>query len=593
MTARLTAAFDPLAPDAALLDRFRRERDGAAFALLVRRHGPLVLGVCRRVTGDVHLADDAFQAAWLVLARKPEAVAPAGAVRGFLYGVAVNVSRRARTARGRRLRRERPTGQVPDVAAGPPTADPEAVRIVGEEVGRLPEHLRAAVVLCELDGLSRADAAGRLGIPEGTLSSRLAKARTLLARSLARRGVTGLGVLGAAGGGAAVSPALAAAAVALGTGGPAAAGVTALAGSMMRAVFLGRLAVAAAVLTAGVAGGVAVLATPGPADDPPKPAPAAQPKPKPADPGKLLVFHTDKHVLLDPAGKLLAERTFKHPEGRVMIDGRLSPDGGWVALLAEGTPETVGDQTYRRRHVMVYPADGGDGRKLVANPATLFWLPGGDLLVSELIEAAELKDRGFATVRLNPVTGARTPLDLPRLFMPEAVGPDGQTFVGVRIDLEKQKAFFCRMTPGGKPDDLSELRTEGTDARLSPDGKRVLFRDFDPADAPAEGMPRMRRLFVYDLPARKRTRLAGVPDDALVNGFCWSPDGKRLAYSWKKALPGVPLAYNTETQKDPKLNTPTESFLTVADADGGNAKNVRSGKSDSGPGISLGEVDWR
>ncbi len=61
----LLSAFDPLAPDAALLDRFRRERDGEAFAQLVRRHGPLVLGVCRRVTGDVHLTDDAFQAAWL------------------------------------------------------------------------------------------------------------------------------------------------------------------------------------------------------------------------------------------------------------------------------------------------------------------------------------------------------------------------------------------------------------------------------------------------------------------------------------------------------------------------------------------------
>ena len=81
-----------------------------------------MLGVCRRVTGDVHLADDAFQAAWLVLARKPEA---ATELRGFLYGVAVNVSRRAR--RGQRRRRERLPGRLPDVPATNHTADPEAV----------------------------------------------------------------------------------------------------------------------------------------------------------------------------------------------------------------------------------------------------------------------------------------------------------------------------------------------------------------------------------------------------------------------------------------------------------------------------------
>ena len=101
-----------------------------------------------------------------------------------------------------------------------------------------------------------------------------------------------------------------------------------------------------------------------------------------------------------------------------------------------------------------------------------------------------------------------------------------------------------------------------------------------------------RRLTVFDLTARTRTRLPGVADDALLNGFCWSPDGKRLAYSWKKARPGVPLAVNTDNMNDPKLKTPTESFLTVADADGGNARNVRAGRG-AGPDITVGQVDWR
>ncbi len=179
-TRAVTRPAEPDDTDGELVQRFARDRDEAAFAELVRRFGPMVLGVCRRVARGS--AEDAFQAAFVVLARRAADVRPREAVRGWLYGVAVRTAREARAVSARRLAREVPVAVVPDRAAEPAeTPDPDALRILDEEVAGLPDHLRVAVVLCELDGVSRKDAAARLGIPEGTVSSRLAKARKLLA----------------------------------------------------------------------------------------------------------------------------------------------------------------------------------------------------------------------------------------------------------------------------------------------------------------------------------------------------------------------------------------------------------------------------
>jgi RNA polymerase sigma factor (sigma-70 family) len=191
------------ATDGQLIARFVQTRDEPAFRELVRRLGPMVLGVCRRVSGDAHLADDAFQAAFLVLARRAADVRPAEAVRGWLYGVAVRTAREARAVSARRRARETPVPILPDRPVKPTEPpDTEALRILDEEVAGLPDHLRAAVVLCELEGTSRKDAAARLGIPEGTVCSRLAKARKVLAARLRKRGVAlsaaALAVLGKA-----------------------------------------------------------------------------------------------------------------------------------------------------------------------------------------------------------------------------------------------------------------------------------------------------------------------------------------------------------------------------------------------------------
>ncbi len=176
--------------DGWLLRQFVSTGDEQAFAALVYRHGPMVRAVCRRVTGDAHAADDAFQAAFLVLARRAAVVKPPEAVRGWLYGVAVNTARETRAAAARGRCREVPMAEVPErPTPAPPRAEADELQMLDEEIAGLPEHLRAAVVLCELDGVQRKDAAFALGIPEGTLSSRLAKARNMLARRLRRRGV--------------------------------------------------------------------------------------------------------------------------------------------------------------------------------------------------------------------------------------------------------------------------------------------------------------------------------------------------------------------------------------------------------------------
>ncbi len=176
-------------PDRDLVARFAATRDGDAFAELVRRHGPMVLGVCRRVTGHAHDAEDAFQAAFVVLARRAGHLRRPDRLANWLYGVAYRTAREARAAR-RRVE-ERTVPAAPEPAARPePDDTADLRRVVDEELARLPDKYRAAVVLCDLEGASRAAAAAVLGVPEGTLSSRLAHARKVLADRLTRRGVT-------------------------------------------------------------------------------------------------------------------------------------------------------------------------------------------------------------------------------------------------------------------------------------------------------------------------------------------------------------------------------------------------------------------
>jgi RNA polymerase sigma factor (sigma-70 family) len=196
----LHAPPGPAAPptDRDALAAFVARRDEAAFAALVHRHGPMVLRVCRRVLGHQQDAEDAFQATFLVLARKAGTVGRAEALPSWLHGVAFRTAMRARRDAGRRRLRElqAPTGTGSDPADDLAWRDVQT--LLEAEVRRLPERYRAPFVLCHLEGRSRAEAAADLGVSENTVSSRLARARDRLRTRLARRGVHLSAVLAAA-----------------------------------------------------------------------------------------------------------------------------------------------------------------------------------------------------------------------------------------------------------------------------------------------------------------------------------------------------------------------------------------------------------
>ena len=177
--------------DRQLLERFVNRNGSSAedaFTILLERHGPMVWGVCRRLLPDRSAAADAFQATFLVLVRKASAVRVDDSLGPWLYGVSRRVAARARATALRRGARE--TGGVEAVAG--PAPDPgraERLAILDEEIGRLPERHRAAVVLCDLEGLPHEEAARRLGCPVETVESRLSRGRQRLRDRLVRRGL--------------------------------------------------------------------------------------------------------------------------------------------------------------------------------------------------------------------------------------------------------------------------------------------------------------------------------------------------------------------------------------------------------------------
>jgi RNA polymerase sigma factor (sigma-70 family) len=180
--------------DAQLLDLFVRQHDPAAFEELMRRHGPMVYAVCRRVLRHVQDVEDAFQTVFLQLARHATSVGKRGSVGGWLYTVAYHLAERNRTRSARRGQMEQPLSEPPIDARGLDPADAAAWRdlrrFLDAALDEVPEKYRTAFVLCHLEGLSCEEAAAHLGCPLGTVQSRVGRARQRLRALLARRGWT-------------------------------------------------------------------------------------------------------------------------------------------------------------------------------------------------------------------------------------------------------------------------------------------------------------------------------------------------------------------------------------------------------------------
>jgi RNA polymerase sigma factor (sigma-70 family) len=435
------------ARDADLLAWFASDRHGPAFAELVRRHGPVVLGVCRRVTGHAEDAEDAFQAVFLILAQKAEVVRRPELLGNYLYGVAVRVARRAKRSAARRRKREVQVAVASNSPASITGSWSDLAQVLDEELTALPEWHRTAVLLCDVQGLPRTEAAVRLGVPEGTLSSRLNAGRKKLAARLTRRGVVltvaGLPAVVTEISAAAVPDALVRVVVGTAESGEVSglvAGLTRERGWPMRTKLAG-----VGTLGAITAVGWATFAGPVDQPKPPDPPLRAPEKPspleKPAE--KAEVFTAGPRLLKAVDLRISGIRTVEwSPDGKALAvlhtkkrQQKLGPDLE-VSLISADAPSE--SQT-----VETFPV----GSSLIG------FVPGTRVLVTELHESQFISGRHEMTfwseheIRNEGGKG----MGLPGMGAPSIGGrASNRTWVGRTIPLDADRLTYARFAPDGK-----------------------------------------------------------------------------------------------------------------------------------------------
>jgi len=535
--------------DSELVREYASSRSEAAFAELTRRYAPMVWGVCRRTVGHEQSAEDAFQAVFLVLVLKVATIHPPSAVGGWLHGVAVHTALRARTMNDRRRSYHEPLDRdLPGLAHDTvePT-DRDALRALDEEIARLPDKLRTALVLCELGGLSRRDGAKRLGIAEGTLSSRLAAARKQLAARLRSRGVA-LGVVGITalvnGTADAVPPVVMSVSET----------VSALAEGAIRTLFLSRLQLLKASALILVVLGVVLAAYKGEASEPLRavkviryaPIPKAVPRE-----GVIMIGMRDgdgknQIVLLTPKGEKVAAIPLEpHP----MYHPALSRDGqrvavwSWDACRTDQPNRVAPGQTISHEGTLLV-FDAGKPDKPLARlekiraVGCVFAPDGESLYLNEQPEPDPTKEmRGNTVYRLDLRTMKKEKVDVPTGHRLMDISPDGKTLL--TNDMSKVKGenhtapYLVPLTALDKPRLLSEACVWGT--RFSPDGTRVLGRKFlDPKDMSKQA------LVILDVKDGKESVVKLGEDTSKIWNAGWSPDGKRLVVQRDVLLPGAP-----------------------------------------------------
>jgi RNA polymerase sigma factor (sigma-70 family) len=521
--------------DGELLERFLSRREETAFAILVQRHGPMVLGVCRRVLADVHSAEDAFQAVFLVLARRATSIRKRASLANWLHGVARRVALRARAQTAARRVQERRPREMPQTDVFDELAWQELRAVLDEEVGALPEGCRAAVVLCDLEGKSYDQAARELGWPKSSLASRLAKAHRLLRTRLVRRGITlsagalaaGLAerevraavpallmietVKGARAGafGKSALPGLSERAVALAEG-------------AMRGNFGTKSKVFAALVALGLlAGGVGLAAHQGRQEDGGGPAVA----PGKAGGGRVKATRLLVTASLPDVAPGRAVVLAIDPETGAW---RKLADPGWGSASASPDGKAV---LFVRDGRVVYRCDTGGGapKKLCEAALTIV---GGPVWSRDdrQFYLTTCRMRGAAlglvqtwyheTRRYDADGGNPVLLKLPSELFVLDLSRDGKSFLTGSQTLVRRETV-----------EMGVIRTDGTGycrlseagganvGRFSPEGQRVAYCRFEKDSA---------SVLVVGVDGEGRKKVFGGPGTGIA-GCCWSPDGKRLA----------------------------------------------------------------
>ncbi len=421
--------------DGQVLARYAATGDGPAFEALVARHGPMVLATARAVLKDEHDAEDAFQATFLVLARKAGSVRAGTALGAWLHRVArraaVQASVESRRRRGCEAGAPALAATVPAPAPTGPDFDLRA--ILHEEIDRLPERRRLPVVLCDLEGLTYEEAARRLRWTIPTLRNRLSQARRRLRDRLTRRGVTAtaLGVAlapGAATARAAVPEAMARAALAAATGGASAtAGAAALTHIILKGMLMTKLKIAAtaalaatAMVTAGVVA-LGKIGADGPAPPPPANAAAGVPEaireaPEPVPKSEPVEVVEVRGLVVAPDGKPVAGATLRpsyyDDEVKPIPEARSGPDGRFLIRVPRTARQSIMLGRSRSYPWLVASSPGfGPGRVM-----GLFKAKGEERTV-KLVEGGPPIEGRIVDLEGRPVAGAR--VKLTRLYCAE------------------------------------------------------------------------------------------------------------------------------------------------------------------------------
>ncbi len=350
--------------DRHLLERFVRNQDQAAFAALVQRHGPMVLGVCRRLLYDAHEAEDAFQATFLVLVHKARSIGRPDSLGPWLHGVAYRTAARAREA-ARRRTREREAADTPDNDPAVELVWRELRQVLDEELGRLAQKYRAPLVLFYFEGKTTEEVARQLGCPKGTVLSRLARGRDQLRHRLARRGVAlsvGLlvGVLTEKAAAMPVPAALARETIHAAAAGAIPATVAALTKGVLQVMLLSKLKVVASVaLVVAVAAAGTVLWSRQALADKPAAVKGEAPKDEEA------IVGTWAYVSVELAGQTVPEEEVKGARMVFTADGKFTADtnkgkkmAGTFKLDPSRKPREITTTTDDKNHLGIYKLEG-------------------------------------------------------------------------------------------------------------------------------------------------------------------------------------------------------------------------------------------